>query len=213
MGESEMELGDLSAQYESGNRGSEAIGWDHAGGLSLGKYQIAFKPGTLRRYLDYCNLLYPEIYDQLEPLYKSILPSSESKRCSFAAKWKELAAAGLLKDSEHKFIKSSHFDRAFELLPGLIQVKIAASMALQQVLWSTAVQHGAGGAKKVFIRAHSLGIDKDEYIICIYNQRSRRLGKLQPRIRSAVLQRYASEKKRALAIAENEAEGASRGEV
>lgn len=201
-------LGDLSAAYESGKRGSAAVGWDRGGQLSLGKYQIAFKPGRVREYLAMCKEKYPKIYELLGPHYGTITPGVESKKCDFARKWVELAEAGILEDSEHRFIKATHFDLAFKNIPGGIQVLIASSMTLQDVLWSTAVQHGPSGAKKIFTRAYIKNITVQEMIIAIYAIRSTRVQnstRLKQSTRAAVLNRYGYEKKQALGMLRNEA--------
>lgn len=200
-------LGDLSARYESGKRGSEAIGWDNRGQLSLGKYQIAYGVGTLKKFLNFCKNHHSTIWEALWPLYGTITPGTESKRCAFAKKWIELARSGALGRSEHDFIKASHFDKAFQYLPGEIQVFVAASMALQQVLWSTAVQHGPAGAKKVFTRAWSPDNTPKQFIEAIYNQRAKRLGGLTPRVQSAVRQRFADESKKAIAMLDSDVAG------
>ena len=57
-----MKLGDLSAEFESGSRGTSAIGFDSGGGASYGKYQIAHRVGTLDRFMIFLRDNYLELY-------------------------------------------------------------------------------------------------------------------------------------------------------
>jgi hypothetical protein len=199
------ELGSLSAQYESGRAGSAAIGWDNRGKLSLGKYQIAYGVGTLRTFLNFCRGEYPKLYNALNPLYSTISQGPESKQGPFAQKWKELAKEGKVQKAEHHFIKATHFDAAFEMLRSEIKVFVAAHMALQQVLWSTAVQHGPAGAKRVLHQAwEEDNIKPARFIRRIYYFRSRRLGGLSSGVKRAVLNRFKDEEIRALQMLEEQ---------
>ena len=80
------------------------------------------------------------------------------------------------------------------------------SNALQQVLWSVSVQHGPGGAKKIFSRAGINNKMSDAQIIdAVYRERSANKGmKYFPSssqsIRNSVLRRFESEKKDAISM-------------
>jgi hypothetical protein len=45
-------IGKLSATFESGTAGVNAIGYDKNGGTSYGTYQIASKPGTMKEFIE-----------------------------------------------------------------------------------------------------------------------------------------------------------------
>lgn len=200
-----MRLGDLSERYESGNRGSEAVGWDRGGWLSLGRYQIAQKPVTgMRAYLAFCHVEYPAIWEALAPLYKSIPPDRSAMRSAFAVKWIVLARSGALEDSEWAFIKKSHFDRAMERLNPPVRDAVTRSKALQQVMWSTAVQHGTKHGPAIFNANYDARDNKPTFITKIYRDRSRRFGKFSAAVRRAVMNRFASEKRMAIKLANQE---------
>lgn len=199
-----MELGELSAKYESGRRGSTAVGWDKRGKLSLGKYQIAYGPGTLKKFLLFCWEKYPAIHDALMPLYKSITVGPSSVNGAFAKKWITLAENNMIQNAEYYFIKQSHFDRAFNGLRAELQLRVAENMALQQVLWSTSVQHGTKNAIKIFHQTFYDGIDIATLIDRIYKKRRKYLSKLKPRTRHAVLNRYTIECRQALKLLKEE---------
>ena len=194
-------LGSLSAKYESGKRGSKAIGWDSAGGASYGKYQIAYKVGSLKNYMKFIEDRYPAIFNELDPLYAD----AGNTKGAFARKWVELAGSGGLEDSEHKFIEASHYDPCYDRLNAKAKKMVDSSWAIKQVLWSTAVQHGVKGGSTVFNwAADNAGASAVSFIKAVYRKRARRLGHLSAGVQRAVRNRYADEERRALAMLEDE---------
>lgn len=213
-----MELGKLSEKYEVGKRGAATIGWDSRGKASYGRYQIASGTGTMKRFLEWCfaqSYSGPrEIYSRLWPL----LASATSKSGGFAREWQTVwaEAPNTLAAAEHTFIQETHYERAkMDIWGGAFQA-LVVWQALQQVLWSTAVQHGPASAVKIFHSAWSKGFDFEDptnvaaYISCIYLKRSQRLSKLTDQERRAVLRRYRLEERDAHSLIEHEA-GAAEG--
>lgn len=188
------ELGQLSAKFESGSKGSEAIGWDTRGGTSYGKYQIASKTGTMDEFLNYAKKENPEVYERLI----AAGPSDGGKNGNFANEWKKLASEGKIQDLEHGFIKKTHFDASLKKLTPDLQEKISKNKSLQDVLWSTSVQHGAGGAASIFNKSYNEGLSDEDLISNIYSKRSDKLSKLAPNERASVINRYREEKELAL---------------
>jgi len=94
-------LGGMSARYESGSRGSAAIGWDSTGGTSFGKYQIASKTGTMNKFMDFLKTSNPEAHKRLSEAG----PADTGKEGAFAQEWKKLAGEGKLGASEHDLLK------------------------------------------------------------------------------------------------------------
>lgn len=133
--DTEADLGDSVAKYESGKKGVASIsgGKGDPGGASYGKYQLASRTGTLSRYLKQSG------YDKQ---FAGLSPGSPE----FNAKWTELAKSDkAFGDSQHEFIKKTHFDPA---------IKEAAKLgfdvnnrAIQEAIWSGSIQHG--GIKKI----------------------------------------------------------------
>jgi hypothetical protein len=191
-------LGSLAAKYESGGRGSSAVGWDSTGGTSYGKYQIAAKTGTMDQFMKFLEKDNPEAFARL----KGAGPADAGKDGAFAQEWKKLASEGLLGDSEHKFIKASHFDKGM----GGIQNKnlksmIEQSKALQEVMWSTSVQHGGGGASGIFGKVFKEGMSEQDLIKAIYSERGTRFGSSTAGVQKSVQNRFASEQQQALELA------------
>lgn len=190
-------LGSLSALYESGKKGSEAIGWDSTGGTSYGKYQIATKTGTMDQFMLYLKENNPEAYKRLS----AAGPADSGKEGAFAQEWQKLAKEGGLGTSEHEFIKKTHFDVAEKGLkdPKLAKL-IEKNTALQDVLWSTSVQHGGKGASSIFNKVYKEGMSEEDLIKAVYAERGTKFGRSTEAVQQSVAGRFQEEQKRALAM-------------
>ena len=201
-------LGSLSAKYESGNKGSEAVGWDSTGGTSYGKYQIATKTGTMDNFLKYAEKENPEVAARL----KMAGPADGGKDGAFAKEWKKLVEEGKMGDLEHNFIQKSHYDPAMKAISGNkgLSDMMQNSSALQDVMWSTSVQHGAGsvgkdvkggsGAAGIFNKVYKEGMSEEELIKAVYAERSTKFGSSTEGVQKSVKSRFADEEKNALAM-------------
>lgn len=190
-------LGSLSSQYESGSKGSAAVGWDSTGGTSYGKYQIASKTGTMNSFMKYLEKNNPEAYQRLS----AAGPADAGKEGRFAQEWKALAAEGKLGTSEHDFIKASHFDPAYENIDSKdLRDRISKSKAMQDVLWSTSVQHGAAGASKIFNKVYKDGMSDDELVKAVYDERGTKFGSSSAQVQASVQNRFKSEQQQALGM-------------
>ncbi len=197
-------LGSLSAHYESGRLGSEAVGWDSTGGTSYGKYQIASKTGTMKQFMSYLKENNPAAYEKLS----AAGDPDAGKDGEFARTWKQLAKDGTLGNSEHDFIKKTHYDVSYnkiksEGLKGMIQ----GSSALQDVLWSSSVQHGGSGGANIFNKVYREGMSEQDLIKAVYAERGTRFKSSTPQVRASVQNRFADESQRALAAVGNSPTG------
>lgn len=205
-------LGELSAKYETGGRGPGTVstGSGDPGGVSYGSYQMASKMGTVTRFV--CQPGFPWLKD-FEGLTAGTQP--------FTACWKRIATneTDAFQRAQHAFIKKSHYD--------LLAAKILAddgldvntrSRALQDVIWSTAVQHG--GATPIVHRAlanvSAKPSDPDfdkKLISAIYEERGRKkpdgnlayFSKSSPSVQAGVARRFKNEEQDALAMLAKEA--------
>jgi hypothetical protein len=191
-------LGSLAARYESGGRGTSAIGWDSTGGTSYGKYQIATKTGTMDQFMKFLEKDNPAAFARL----KAAGPADSGKDGAFAQEWKKLASEGLLGDSEHKFIKATHFDKGMSGIKNQsLKAMVEQSKALQEVMWSTSVQHGGGGASGIFGKVYKEGMSEQDLIKAIYAERGTRFGSSTAAVQKSVQNRFASEQQQALELA------------
>ncbi len=200
-------LGELSAKYETGGRGPGTVstGAGDPGGVSYGSYQMASKMGVPTRFVTQSG--FPWLSD-FQGLKAGTAP--------FTACWKRIATSetDAFQRAQHAFIKKSHYD--------LLAAKVLAddgldvntrSRALQDVIWSTAVQHG-GGTPIVHRALANVTCSKtdpsyDEKAICaIYAERGRKkadgnlayFSKSSPSVQKGVSNRFKSEMQDALAM-------------
>ena len=87
---------------------------------------------------------------------------------NFRNKWKELAksdaTAKRFKQAQHDFIQRTHHDPAVRAIAkdtGIDVCDGSHSNGLQDTVWSTAVQFGPGGARKIFKEAHTSLLQKN----------------------------------------------------
>ncbi len=183
-------LGGLAAKFESGSAGSSAVGWDSTGGTSFGKYQIASKTGTMDRFMEHLKKTNPEAYERLSKAG----PADSGKEGKFAQEWKKLAGEGKLQQSEHEFIKATHFDVGMKGTGQSLQNMIGQSKALQEVMWSTSVQHGGKGASDIFNKVFKEGMSEKDLIDAVYAERSKKFGSSSQQVQASVMNRFAQER-------------------
>lgn len=108
---------------------------------------------------------------------------------------------------QHGFIKSSHYDPALRGINNTMGIDLSKrSPAVQNALWSTATQHGVGGAVRVFKNAGITNNMSDADIIKrIYQERGADNGKKyfsrsSDSIRQGVVNRFQRELQDALSM-------------
>ena len=130
-------LGETSEAFESGGSGAGTIssGVGDYGGVSYGTYQLASNNGR--------------VYDFLNKKgYSGKFKGATAGTKEFNQTWKELARDPEFAKAQHEYIKETHYDKA---QAGLAEQGIDLSKrgkAVQDMLWSTSVQFGAGNAKR-----------------------------------------------------------------
>lgn len=143
------------------------------------------------------------------PQHYKALNGKKPGSASFNSAWKSLAA----KDpkgfdaAQHSFIKATHFTPAATSIKNTLGIDVTKrSKAVQDVLWSTATQHGPGGAQKVFKGAGVNSKMSDAEIIKrVYAERGASNGmkyfrSSSPGIRKGVVNRFKNEMKDALSM-------------
>jgi hypothetical protein len=128
--------------------------------------------------------------------------------------WRQIAAeeparfAGLQRD----FIRETHYEPAARSIREQTGLDVARQHpALQEVLWSTAVQHGPAGAARIFgtamaklqenLQGDQPGRSLETGLIdAVYSARSGQFGSSTSRVRAAVGNRFRTEKDLALAM-------------
>ncbi|QJB58011.1 hypothetical protein [Pseudodesulfovibrio sp. zrk46] len=199
------DVGTLSARFESGSGGISTIGYDRVGGTSYGKYQIASRPGTMDRFLNYLDDKAPEYSQRLRD---SGPANTGSKQGGMPTAWKAIANEdpARFEKLQHDFIASETYDPARNMI--LKQTGLDFNNAppvLREVLWSTSVQHGPTGAARIFgkvidqfVGGASDGEFNAKLIEGVYNTRKGQFGSSTKRVQDAVVSRLNAEKQIAL---------------
>lgn len=198
-------MGSLSAQYES-NCEIDCIGYDSRGGTSYGQFQIASKTGTMDNFIKFLEDKAPDLANRL----KAAGPADTGGRTGrMPAVWKAIAASNprRFEALQHEFIRSTSYEPAAKSIVLTTGVDVTKrSYALREVLWSTAVQHGPGGAERIFSQAidkaeDSGGQDFDKSVIEeVYRLRGQKFFRHNKRVRQAVQSRFQDEKSTAMAL-------------
>ena len=202
----QFKAGRLSAQYES-NCEIDCIGYDRAGGTSYGQYQIASRTGTMGYFIKFLEDKAPDIAARLQ----AAGPADTGGRSGrMPVVWKQIAASDprRFEALQHEFIRSSSYAPAAKSIVLTTGVDVTRrSYALREVLWSTAVQHGPGGAERIFTQAiekaegSSERQDFDKAVIEeVYRIRGQKFFRHNKRIREAVQSRFRDEKSTAIAL-------------
>lgn len=135
-----MNLGDISAHFESGNtdRGVATITYNpqDPGGKSYGKYQLASRTGTLKRYI---------AWSRFNDKFKDTPLAS----AAFDKVWIELAADPEFEKEQQEYIELTHFKPVQSYAASLGYD--TTNEALNEALFSIGVQHG--GYKKILLNA------------------------------------------------------------
>ena len=208
------EVGFLAAKFESGDQGIAAIGYDGTGGTSYGKFQISSKAGTMAKFITYLESAAPDIARQLSQAGPANTGGRSGK---MPQTWKAIAAAEptRFEQLQTDFIMGSHFQPAMSSIAEATGVAFGSlPPVLQEVVFSTAVQHGPSGAARIVSTAvNKVGADNltessssmeeragQELIRQIYDLRSRQFGSSTSRIRAAVQSRLRTEMQDALTL-------------
>ena len=199
-------IGNLSAYFESGEKGSNAIGYDDKGGTSYGTFQISSRTGTMQHFVDYLSEHAPGWAQKL----KAAGPANTGG-CSgrMPDAWKKIATedpAGFSK-MQYDFIEKTHYAPAVEEIAERTGVNISQyPKAIQEVLWSTAVQHGPSGAARIFCKAidHAQarggGIQMPQLIKSVYSMRAGQFGSSPSDAKVSLQDRFSQEGSMALAM-------------
>lgn len=167
------ELGSLSKRYEVSRDGAATVSkgkGDH-GGVSYGSYQLSSKMNRPAEFLA----------AEGKPWAQQFAGTVQGTD-AFSAVWKAVAAQDpvAFAAAQHDYIKRTHFDVQVKTIKSISGLDVTTrSRALQDVVWSVAVQHGPSTdligevVKKLPLQPDAPGFDK-ALITAIYGERGRR---------------------------------------
>lgn len=200
----EMELGKLSAQFESGRDGIAAVGYDRNGGTSYGKYQVSSRAGSLNAFLEFLDGEAPDISKKLRAAGPG---NTGSRKGAMPDMWRAIAEAQpeRFEALQEAYVRESHYKPAVEGISQRTALEAdSLSPAMREVIWSTSVQHGPTGAARIFARAEAMSGDPDDpayerkLITNVYKVRSGQFGSSTSEVQAAVQNRFRQERTLAL---------------
>lgn len=150
--------------------GKVSTGNGDIGGVSYGSYQMSTASGNPLKFLENEG-------ERWRDRFSGTVLGTES----FSQIWRDIARENpdVFHAAQHEFIKRTHFDPHVENINELTGVDVMEhSRALQDVVWSTAVQHGANNHIIAPILDHLMSMDvgddfDEKAIIAIYGERGR----------------------------------------
>ena len=189
--------GDFSARYESGTAGSAAIGYDKTGGTSYGKWQLSSKQGSLSGFLNYLDAQGGAAAATAARLRAAGPADTGSRQGAMPEAWKKEAQANAeFERWQWEYVRGTFYEPAAQSLPGGAAALASASPAVREMIWSTAVQHGAAGATDIFKKVWRDGMTDADFIRATYADRATRFGGSDPEVRASVQRRLAEEGER-----------------
>ena len=200
-------IGALSSQYETSGRGPGTVssGAGDPGGVSYGSYQLA---GNMNRPQEFLA----EEGARWAGEFGGATPGSQA----FSNTWREIAAREpeAFQAAQHDYIQRTHYEvQATRVENAGLDVS-TRSHALQDVVWSTSVQHGPNSAvvTRAMAAVERQGIeqtspDYDRALInAVYDERGRRdangelayFSSARADVQAGVSQRFVNERRDAL---------------
>lgn len=216
------ELGSLSARYES--RGNPAtIGWDSTGGFSYGTYQLAANRGVMNEFHAWLSVNHPSLEQGLRAAGGPT--GARAGTDAYKAAWAQIMATPAGAEAQHQYAVVAYFVPSSNSIKNRTGLDVTLrSKTVQDVVWSTGIQHGPGGARNIFQRAlATLGYPPSEItntqptdaalVRAVYAERranngSKYFGSSTAAVRSSVVNRFHNEEADALRSLEQEIQAA-----
>ena len=201
-------IGDAIATFESGTEGVKKIGHDGTGGTSYGKWQLSSTTakggeGSMQAYLRWMRKQGGEKKVIAERIAAAGPMNTGGRQGAAVEQYqKEVAAnASLMEESQRQFLIESHYAPAMSRLSSDgLRKRIEGSKALQEAMFSTAVQHGAGsgkigdaGAASIWNKVYREGMTDTELLRAVYTERGTRFGSSTGDIQASVRKRFGPE--------------------
>lgn len=185
--------GDLSARYEAGAAGSAAIGYDKKGGTSYGRFQLSSRQGSMDGFLRFLEGRGGEAASMAARLRAAGPADTGGKSGAMPEAWKKEAQAPGFADLEREYIQRAFYEPVMRSLPSGAAAAVKASPQLGQMVWSTAVQHGATGAAGILRKVWRDGMTPEDFVRAAYTERASRFGGSEPDVRASVQRRLRRE--------------------
>lgn len=156
----------ITAQEESNGWGG-AIGYDTGGGTSYGKFQFSSTQGTMDKFLSWIKNTKGEAGKKVAAQLLASGPSNTGRAGgAMADMFQKFVATGELPDEwQLEFAMQEYYAPAVkglrnEKLRGMVE----NNPALQSMLFSTSINSGVGGAKRIFNGVYREGMSEEELV-------------------------------------------------
>lgn len=204
----DSQIGDTIAHEESGAQGVKAIGYDRHGGTSYGKWQLSSRQGGLEEWLQLLEKKGGESAEIAKRLRAAGPTNTGGKSGAFVdAYLKEAAANSELFESTQResLLKHNYNPAMARLQSDSLKAMIEGDKSLQEMLFSTAVQHGGGGAAKILNGVYREGMSREDLIRAVYAKRGGQFGSSTAQVQQAALNRMDRERDLILGMDRGEA--------
>ncbi|MFW5488526.1 MAG: hypothetical protein ACNI3A_08955 [Desulfovibrio sp.] len=209
-------LGQLAEQFESSSDAG-AIGYDRMGGTSYGLFQMSSTQGVVKDFIHFLSDKNPEWAGKLASAGPA---NTGSTTGGMPDAWREIAKSNpeTFSKLQNEFVQGSHYQPALEkVLTAMGMDEGSIPPAVKEVLFSTAIQHGAGGASSIFEKALTMLGDAQgqtdagtgegmfkQLIDKVYDLRAGQFGSSTKSVQNAVTSRFGRERQMAMAMLDNE---------
>lgn len=206
-----LRLGDAIASEESGSEGVHKVNYLPTDGTAYGKWQLSSKQGSYQEWLaflesDAAREKYGEgVCREITTALKGAGPANTgSSSGRHVHVYKTLAARypQVFEESQREFLKRSHYDGAMAKLPAGLRRMVDGDAALEEMVFSTAVQMGAAGCARILGAVYHEGMGREELVRAAYASRGRleNFRSSSPQVRRSVAERCAREAETILAM-------------
>ena len=191
--------GTVSREFESSNN-PVAIGHDIKGGYSYGDYQIATNNGTFDDFMKYLkkNPNYDDYYEYLQEAGGS--EAAKIKERKFELAWHNIANDDRFRQAQHNFMVDKKYKPVIRLTRDIKGLDLdSRHPVVKEVIFSTAVQHGEGGAADILHEAFgkdASSISDKDMIKQIYHIRAltnKKFKSSPPAMQKGIIKRFQRE--------------------
>lgn len=203
------ELGQVSAKFESAGSGIDVIGYDRVGGTSYGKYQLSSKQGSVDHFIDYLKEHEPDFANRL---LASGNANTGNRQGEMPNEWKKIAAQfpERFEELQQNFAVQSYHEPVAKHLEGILGASLPK--ALNELVFSTSIQHGVTGAKNIFDtvlkntenlrnpQVQDSEVNLSQFVVDTYDMRGTMFSSSSSRVQEAVKSRFSQEKNMVLAL-------------
>lgn len=204
----DSKIGDTIAHEESGSAGVQAIGYDRMGGTSYGKWQLSSRQGSLEEWLRLLESKGGEAAEIAGRLRAAGPANTGSKSGAFVDAYLREASAHkeLFEDSQRESLLKHNYNPAMSRLKSdSLREMIQGDKSLQEMMFSTAVQHGGGGAARIFNGVYREGMSREDLIRAVYAKRGGQFGSSTAQVQNSILKRMNRERDLILGMNRGEA--------